>query len=980
MSDLKCAVCGATCMQPGAVCGQCHASPEWQDLFRASQIAGEQYADLHAQDLLSATDYQCLTETLTATRLHWSEQMRQGLQPPAGSGLRSRSHCRQCERPARAEQKFCATCGGPTGARADRLRYLDFAIHFLGSRRFGGMAASTCEQCAKALSTRLEAMEAELKREGAAESVPEAARHEPGRRNLFEILLDPQSIRWLLGSGGVLLAVGLVIFLSSLGVFKNAMVVASAMGAGTLAMLAGGIAMIRWTRHSLPGRAMALLGCLVMPLNLWFYNANHLVTLDGHLWVAAMVCCVLYGIAAFVLEDPLFVYVLFGGIAMTGMLALADLHRVVEISAPATLLVTLGLISLHAERAFADDEGPFSRKRFGLACFWSAHGMIGLGLILLLGSQIATWMPNFGYGLHHIAALPSNAYLALALVLAGGYACVYSSLVVRRSAIYGYLAGACLLWAELLGVQIAHLTNHLPVLLSTLALTSLAMNIAASLLSKNTADHRQPLAGPFAFLGIGVMTIAVAMGVIPQARTVLPGVPAILNFSVTWNYVGVIALAAVSCRIAASLNARTGEGLSVAYHFAAAVATFTGAAGLLTLIGLNTWPAEATVLMAVPMIYLLASIFHKDGPAKRALPIIAGASATVLTFSSLIASGSQWISPMAGQATDLWLAAFALEGAVFFAISAATSRGKFNVYFAAAMVCGMIYQLLGFWALPLQSYNIAIAVAGVAGLIAYRFVGAESRGKDDKANALFVCANALVSLPMVAVMLMSLSRLAVGHMDLSMLPTPAILSGIALIAALTSAKGTRRWYLALTISQVALSLLALAHYSTLSLPRKLEMLSVIAGLGLLVAGYVVWYREQNGKSDGVGFCLLTGALMAGLPPAMFAIVNRFGFQVSFVDELALITIAVLMFLTGLMSRVRATTLIGGGLLTCHLVILVVSVFVGMKEQLAVGAYVAIGGAALFGIGLVLSVYRDRLLEMPQRIKYRQGLFRVLAWT
>jgi hypothetical protein len=84
-----------------------------------------------------------------------------------------------------------------------------------------------------------------------------------------------------------------------------------------------------------------------------------------------------------------------------------------------------------------------------------------------------------------------------------------------------------------------------------------------------------------------------------------------------------------------------------------------------------------------------------------------------------------------------------------------------------------------------------------------------------------------------------------------------------------------------------------------------------------------------------------------------------------------------MFLTGAMCRIRATTLVGGGLLSGHLITLIV--FAGMKAQLAVGAYVAIGGAVLFVIGLLLSVYRDRLLAMPQRIKHRQGLFRVLAW-
>ena len=382
--------------------------------------------------------------------------------------------------------------------------------------------------------------------------------------------------------------------------------------------------------------------------------------------------------------------------------------------------------------------------------------------------------------------------------------------------------------------------------------------------------------------------------------------------------------------------------------------------------------------MGVPILYLVAARLHKDGPTKQSLPIIAGAAAVVLIFCGLIADGAQWINPIVNQSRDLWLAGFAFEAAAFFVAAAASSLGSYNIYFAGALVCGTLDQILGYWGLPPASYGIAVSIAGVTGLIAYRLVGVQTRGEDRRAVAMFVCANGLISMPMAGVILMSVSRLATGHVDGSMLWTPAALSVIALVSAtLVPAGGGRRWYVALTIAQVATGLLTLAHYSTLDLPRKLEVLSVLAGLVLLVVGYGLWYRTQNGKSDGAGICLLIGALLAGLPPGVFAVMNRFGFEVSFADELTLVTIAVLMFLTGMMSRVRATTLIGGGLLVTHLITLVV--FAGMKAQLAVGAYVAIGGAALFVTGLLLSIHRDRLLSMPQRIKQRQGLFRVLAW-
>ena len=87
---------------------------------------------------------------------------------------------------------------------------------------------------------------------------------------------------------------------------------------------------------------ITLLACLVMPLNLWFYHANNLITIGGNLWVAALVCCVFYLASALVLRDQLFVYVFTGGIAMTGLLMLADAGKFWEIASPAALLVVWG--------------------------------------------------------------------------------------------------------------------------------------------------------------------------------------------------------------------------------------------------------------------------------------------------------------------------------------------------------------------------------------------------------------------------------------------------------------------------------------------------------------------------------------------------------------------------------------------------------------------------------------------------------------
>ena len=209
------------------------------------------------------------------------------------------------------------------------------------------------------------------------------------RRPVWEILLDPRSIQWLLALGGALLVVGLVIWLATLGIFKNDKVIAVALGLGNAALLGGGWFVTTRTRYQTAGRALTLLACLVMPLNLYFYHAHNLITLQGHLWAAALVCSLLYAASARVLRDRLFVYVLAGGVTMTGLLMLFHMGMFWDIAAPSTLLVALGLICLHSERAFAVGDGPFSRQRFGLAFFWSGQALLAAGLLLLLGAQIA---------------------------------------------------------------------------------------------------------------------------------------------------------------------------------------------------------------------------------------------------------------------------------------------------------------------------------------------------------------------------------------------------------------------------------------------------------------------------------------------------------------------------------------------------------------------------------------------------------------
>jgi len=280
------------------------------------------------------------------------------------------------------------------------------------------------------------------------------------RRNWIEVVLDPQTLQGLMLCGAGLLVVGLVVWLWSIGIFENKLVVATCLSVANFALLAVGVSGARFTRYLTASKAITLLACLVMPLNLWLYDAQGLITLDqgGHLWVPALVCCGLYVLVARVLADPLFVNAVVGGVAMTGLLFLADnqVGRFWEIMAPSSFLVVLGIICIHVERAFPPEKGPFSRANFGKAFFRAGHVVMGLGLaVLLVGRLVGRLYEPFLTGWDWIA-LPAVAtqthlqLLAMALTLGAAYSYVYSQVVVQAKGRYLTPAVLTLLWAALL--------------------------------------------------------------------------------------------------------------------------------------------------------------------------------------------------------------------------------------------------------------------------------------------------------------------------------------------------------------------------------------------------------------------------------------------------------------------------------------------------------------------------------------------------
>jgi hypothetical protein len=818
------------------------------------------------------------------------------------------------------------------------------------------------------------------------------------RRSFLEIMLDPNTIRWLLGSGGALFVIGLIIWLTSIGLFANDIFAAIGLGVGNAILLGAGYWLILGTRFKSAGLALTLLACLTMPLNLWFYHSHGLLTLENNLWIAAVVCCVVYVASALILRDSLFVYVLVGGVTLTGMLILAQLHLFGQIFAPICFLVTLGLICMHAERAFPAGDSPFSREKFGLAFFWSAQALLAVGLLLLMGAQLIGWLhePVF----HLAGPRPDVATrdflpLTLGIVLLGTYAYIYSDLVVRQIGVYIYLAAVTLLWGEILGIVYIDPTQIEAIVIVTLALTGLAVNLAHMMLPENRVLRTVPP------LGVLLSLVAVVFGIVLhfRATNIVLHRGLAWPFEISWWHVGAMAVAALCCRAGAYVYRQTHTATTAIYFFATGASTLVAAAALAWMLGLHAWETQAPLVMLIPIVYLIASYLYRGQSSERPLVWVAHAATVVMILCSLWAAVMPEVFPrLEGPKHNLLLATFCLEAAVFYGIAGVMHRSQVSLYLSAATLGGAVWQLLVAFDTPAEIYPVVFALAGTILLVIYRTGLFERFEMPTLERAVFQSANALTTLGFVAGALLSLTRLPM-HEDAAgewrdrikiVLYLQIFLIVINVLSAwIVQHAVWRRVHLVLTAINGILLLLVIHKLSTMSPWQRLEIVSIIVGSVVLILAHVGWYREKEQTNDLVSFAFPVGALALVVPLLIGNVYARW-FRVDEMgmpahihtpgwNDLGLVVSCIALLLSGILCRIRATTLIGTAAMAAYLLVVLVSLIGHLREVYAIGIYITIGGALLFGTGIALSIYRDKLLTLPDRIKRREGVFTFFDW-
>jgi hypothetical protein len=809
----------------------------------------------------------------------------------------------------------------------------------------------------------------------------------PVLRRMFEALLAPRSIHWMLTIGGGLCVLGLIIWLVSLGIFKDPRMTAVVLGIGSLAVLGGGWAVTLRTRFAVAGRALTFLGCVVVPLNLWFYHTQGLVTLDSGLWIGGLVCVGLYAATVFVLRDPLFMYAVEAGVTLTVLLLLGDMGRIADTGYLSLFLLALGFVSIHAERAFAPEHDVFSRRRFGLPLFWAGHAQLAVALVILLVSQFFGWWGELLAVQWPGNLLTESWLLAGGLWLAATYLYLYSDLVVRRIGVYVYIAPFTLLMAEatLFGSWL-----HAEGLIAALSLTALAANVAyRQLAAKNAMVNRTVPA-----LGLAFSALPVFIGMALHFRaTSAIAASADWGYATGWGFVAAMLVVAACNRVSALLFRHTEPHVSTTYFFFSAAGLIVAAAGLLRTLGLTGWLDQAPLLMAIPTAFLIASRLWRGHSPERPLHLVAHVSTAVILIAGIGTILGESFRPMLGATENLLLGLVFVEAAVFYLLAAMIRRRGWAIHLATAAGCGAVWQFAGYWGIESSWYTLVYAGLGAALLTIARVSGMETLETFDaegskslavrgRGAAAFDSGNAVLSVALVAAFLRSLAALAASRAGIAWLDLSSLLitTGIAFGAAVfVPLPGWRRWYVTAGVALAGVACLTFNVLIDLSPWQKLEIFSVAAGLLMLAASHAARFREPDDKDDDrVTTGLWFGSLLAVAPLFVAVMCNRYALgRISLYDELALLTVSVAMLVTGCSWRIKSTTLFGGGNLAVYLLVVIISVL--YNPQVAVGVYLLIGGGLIFAAGIALSLYREKLLELPDRFAKREGLFRIINW-
>jgi hypothetical protein len=823
------------------------------------------------------------------------------------------------------------------------------------------------------------------------------------KRGFIEVLLDPKTLHGLMLSGGGLLVLGLVVWLWSVGVFENRLVVASFLGAGNVALLATGILGVLKTRYQTASKAITLLACLLMPLNLWFYDAQGLITLDqgGHLWVPALACCAIYVAVARILKEPRFAYTIVGGITLTGMLFLADqqIGHFWEIMAPATFLVVLGGICIHFERVFPLGDGPFSRNAFGREFFRAGHIVMGAGLVVLLVGRLSGWLyePFLAdlnwFAMPEVATQAKLKLFALALTVGGTYAYVYSHFAVSERKQYLTAALLTSIWSVVVLLDLLAVPFTMEYVTLFLALTALVANITTWITSPAEATTETnaglpawiaPFVNLATSLGVALNVATVCFAAVLYGRDRIDFFYQLMPYEFGWVYLAAVLVGSVACLLGLRSAHRNGASIENSWHLQglALLGMFTIAASL-SCLGVPLTIASLSLELLLPLIVALLSLFARTKAIQRSGARMAEIATSLMLIVGLGAVLGL-VSLDAVNYANLWLTVFFAVSAVSFGLASVHATRVTSAVLAAGCVCMSTWFLLIYFGVTQYGFFLASSLVGTVFLAAAE-ISTRLRDKTSTfAQVSLWTGRVCISCGGVAVILMSAARLLTSETHGAMLGVLAAQIAAAVVAAILSKKSTwRHYFLVLAAAEVAIVLLVVNALSVLSFLQRGELLLTSVGLFVLSAGYLGWYKESDQRKELTSVNLALGSLLSAVPITLGLLVQRFSDHNAswgwvLMHEAGVLVIALVLIGAGVLCRIRWSTLVGAATM-CIYVISLIGLFQLLERLQTTAVYMMAGGSLFFGTAVLLSIYRDRLLALPQRAQEGRGVFRIFKW-
>ena len=821
-----------------------------------------------------------------------------------------------------------------------------------------------------------------------------SATNENTRRSFIEQLLSPQTLQWMMACGSGLLMLGVIIWLWSVGIFENPIVVAVSAGAATMSLLAGGIALILKTRHQLSGRWLTILGAVALPLNLWLYDVQGLITLanGGHLWIPAAICCVLYAGIARILRDSTFVYAIVGGVVMTGMLFLADnsIGRFWEWLPPAKFLIVIGWISVFVERMFAEGKSDFSRSNFGAAFFRSGMIVVVCGLTLITSGFASFICSSFLGQFDSFWILSSitttEKIWALGMISASAVG-MFAQGFLRKS--YGYYVVAMALFAMAAAITVNLLA--IPVtgtlLASLIAAMVVFVNISQGIARSNPDSWKvtKNAQAPLIWSQVAVAGLLALVGF--QIAVHLSGVSIGFVKPISWwNVLQYLLTAAASgsvafnAHVASKRHAPSGDSVVV---FSAA-----GAATAMIAVWASVWIQSvfpmlnlAVIVSAIPVLVGAIALFRngKDGAS------LFGNATSAMTLTHLSLFAASFIYGSIAATHISWAIVLGIAAAAFFVASRKSSPAVNQVLsLLSAIACITVTaNQIGFnigHCLILAPMIVATSIK-----LIHQFIGdhTEVNGKV-KQKPITLASNFLISQSGAAAVLLGMSRWLEGEITGSLMIVMMVALGCTVLASLlTKNQYWRTVFRTLILGIVGSSLCVFDGLLDMTGWHRGEICCLVGGTILVVLGHLAWLREGDSDADAVAsLSLFTGSLLIAIPLAIGLVFYRLAdtpeTQWRLFHEIATIVGSLVLLGSGMLCRIRSTTVGGAFLMLTFVGSLITLVRIPDQLQTASVAMM-VGGGVFLTSAILMSIYRDRLIALPGQIREGDGVFQVLKW-